>query len=346
MPGPRYLHLYASGELTRRREALYAKLAACDTCPRACGVNRFEKGNGFCRSTTLALVAQAKPHFGEEPCITGQNGSGTVFFTNCTGRCAFCQNWEISQQGEGSDWTAERLAQAYLDLQAQGCHNINLVTPTHYVAPIVHALELAIPRGFTLPFVYNTNGYDSVETLKLLDGIIDIYLPDLKYGDDAAGLRYSAFGKLDPVTKEIRAGYFSAASKAIAEMYRQVGAIALDENGLAWRGVLVRHLIMPNNVAKTRRALEELAAISPHMAVSLMAQYFPTNRANKIPEIARGITREEYEDAVAALEELGLSAGYVQEFSDDFGSGKDFCVPDWRDPRWATPAAVANGTSK
>ncbi len=215
------------------------------------------------------------------------------------------------------------------------------MTPTHYVAPVVHALELAIERGFSLPFVYNTNGYDSVETLRLLDGIIDIYLPDLKYGDDAAGLRYSAFGRLDPATKAIRAGYFSAASRAIAEMYRQVGAIATDDTGIAWRGVLVRHLIMPNDVAKTRRVLEELAAISPHMAVSLMAQYFPTNRAGRFPEIARGITLGEYKAAVSALEELGLSAGYVQEFSEDFGSGKDFCVPDWRDPKWATPAAIS-----
>lgn len=340
MPRPRYLALHATGELAKRRDALYAKLAACNTCPRQCGVNRLERANGFCRSTHLARVAQAKPHFGEEPCITGTRGSGTVFFTNCTGRCAFCQNWEISQHGVGEDWSPQHLADAFLDLQAQGCHNINLVTPTHYVAPIVHALELAIPRGFSLPFVYNTNGYDALETLRLLDGIIDVYLPDLKYGDDAHGLRYSAFGRLDPASGEIKNGYFSAASKAIAEMFRQVGAIALDDHGLAWRGVLVRHLIMPNNVANTRRVLAELAAISPHMAVSLMAQYFPTNRAGRFPEIARGISREEYEDAVRALEDLGLSEGYVQEFSDDFGSGRDFCVPDWRDPKWATPAAI------
>ena len=337
----RYLDLHASGELTRRRLALYSKLENCNTCPRACGINRLEKGNGFCRSREFARVAQAKPHFGEEPCITGSRGSGTVFFTNCTGRCAFCQNWEISQQGEGSDWTVEQLADAYLELQAQGCHNINLVTPTHYVAPIVHALELAIELGFELPFVYNTNGYDSVETLQLLDGIIDIYLPDMKYGDDESGLRYSAFGKRDTVSGGIHAGYFSAASKAIAEMFRQVGSIAINEGGLATHGLLVRHLIMPNDVGKTRRVLEELAAISPHMAVSLMAQYFPSNRAGKIPEIARGITRQEYADAVQCMHELGLGRGYLQEFSEDFGSGRDFCLPDWRDPRWATPAAAA-----
>ncbi|MCC6575035.1 MAG: radical SAM protein [Planctomycetes bacterium] len=341
---PRYLELFESGELARRRQALYAKLSSCNTCPRACGVDRFARPNGFCRSGEQPRVAQAKPHFGEEPCLIGTQGSGTVFFSNCTGRCAFCQNYEISQQGVGEDWPVERLADAYLDLQARGCHNINLVTPTHYVAGIVHALELAIPRGLRIPFVYNTNGYDSAETLKLLDGIVDIYLPDFKYGDDKNGLRYSAFGKLDPSTGKIRAGYFESARRAIGEMYRQVGNIKIGEDGLAYRGVLVRHLIMPNNVGGTRRVLEELAAISPFMSVSLMAQYYPTNKAARIPEISRGISRAEYEDAVACMGKLGLDAGYVQELSPAFGSGEDFCVPDWRDPKWATPAASAQYT--
>lgn len=343
---PLYLDLYESGELTKRREALYAKLKNCDTCPRNCGAKRFQgpdQAMGFCRSSELARVAQAKPHFGEEPPLTGTRGAGTVFFSNCTGRCSFCQNYDISQYGVGTDWTPEQLADAYLDLQERGCHNIDLVTPTHYVAPIVHALELAIPRGFRLPLVYNTNAYDSVETLRLLEGIISIYLPDVKYANDQIALRYSAFGKLkrDEQSKpsHIEGGYWSAIQRSIPEMYRQVGNFRVDDDGLGYQGVLVRHLIMPNGLSTTEDVLRFLASISPNISISLMSQYYPTNRASKRPELNRRISRSEYECALAAMERYGLDQGYVQELV-EFGDEDDAYVPDWNDERWAMPEHI------
>ena len=302
---PSYIILSSSGELSKRDERLTARLASCDICPRKCGVNRLKGELGFCQSRALPIVASYCVHRGEEPAISGSRGSGTIFFGNCNLRCVFCQNHQISQNWQrqkANEENIEALAGHMLELQAQGCHNINLVSPSHFVPQLVSALAIAISRGLKLPLVYNTNAYDSLETLKELDGIIDIYLPDIKYSNDAKAVRYSS-----------APNYTAISRQAIKEMFRQAGELMLDGDGTAQRGVIVRHLILPENIAGSIEALKWLAqVVSPEVTISLMSQYHPTHHASRFPLIARPISQAEYDEVIQALEESELENGWVQ----------------------------------
>ena len=302
---PSYIILYKSGELSKRAAQLTARLASCDICPRKCGVNRLEEGRDFCHSGALPILASYCAHKGEEPAISGTHGSGTIFFGNCNLRCVFCQNYQISQdwqKQEANELSIEKLAGYMLELQAQDCHNINLVSPSHFVPQIVAALVIAIPKGLKLPLVYNTNTYDSLETLKELDGIVDIYLPDIKYSDDKKAIRYSS-----------APDYTNISRQAIKEMFRQTGELTLDKNEIARRGVIVRHLILPENIAGSKESLNWLAhEVSQEVTISLMSQYHPTHHASRFPEIARHINQAEYDEVMQAMEEAGLENGWVQ----------------------------------
>lgn len=293
---PSYLRVYESGELKQRVERALELLKCCTACPRDCQVNRFENQRAFCLVGRYAIVSSYFPHFGEEDCLRGSHGSGTIFFSRCNLRCVFCQNFDISWLGQGREVTAQELAQMMLELQAQGCHNINFVTPEHVVPQIVEALPYAIEGGLRLPLVYNTSAYDSMESLQLMDGIIDIYMPDFKFWDPVMAKRY--------VKAE---NYPETAKRALKEMYRQVGDLVIDESGIAQRGLLIRHLIMPRDVAGTREILRFIAQeLSPNSYVNLMAQYRPAGKAPRYPEINRRITAEEYRAAYRAAEEAGL----------------------------------------
>jgi putative pyruvate formate lyase activating enzyme len=293
-------------ELQTRAERLTARLEACDICPRKCGVNRLKGEMGYCHSGALPIVSSCCAHHGEEPALSGTRGSGTIFFANCNLRCVFCQNYQISQNWQNQkagEMSVETLADYMLKLQAQGCHNINLVSPTHFAPQIVAALAIAVPLGLKLPLVYNTNGYDSLETLKELDGIIDIYLPDIKYASNENALKYSAAGD-----------YAETARAAIKEMFRQTGELVLDGDDIARRGVIVRHLILPENIAGSAESLKWLAEdVSTEITISLMSQYHPTHRASLFPEINRHISQAEYDDVMQALEESGLENGWAQD---------------------------------
>jgi putative pyruvate formate lyase activating enzyme len=292
-----YLDLLASGELARRVQAAWRHLEDCDLCARYCHVNRRETIQGaVCRTGELARVHSAGPHHGEEDPLRGWNGSGTIFFSWCSLRCVFCQNWEISQKGIGQDTTPQELAGLMLRLQGQGCHNINLVTPSHVVAQVIAAVHIAAQQGLNLPLVYNTGGYDSPEALALLDGIIDIYMPDMKYGDSALAHTYS----------HVR-DYVEVNRAAVKEMHRQVGDLVLDDRGIALRGLLVRHMVMPGNIAGTDRVLAFLAGdISPDTYLNLMAQYYPCYRADENPPLDRPITSEEFAYALDLARRHGL----------------------------------------
>jgi putative pyruvate formate lyase activating enzyme len=293
---PAYIETARTGELRKRTEEALAALAECRLCPRECGVNRLENERGVCRTGRRAVVCSFSPHFGEEDPLVGTMGSGTIFFSHCNLRCVFCQNWEISHLGEGGEVEAGELAEMMLDLQRRGCHNINFVTPTHVVAQILEALEIAVEGGLQVPLVYNTGGYDKVETLRLLDGVVDIYMPDIKYASGAQAGKYSK-----------APDYPEAARAAVLEMHRQVGDLQLDRRGIASRGLLVRHLVMPRDIAGTREVMRFLAReVSKDTYVNVMAQYRPCGDAHKFPEIARRITAEEYEAAVRAAEEEGI----------------------------------------
>jgi putative pyruvate formate lyase activating enzyme len=290
-------------ELEKRIDAAYKLLESCRVCPRECGVNRLKNDKlGFCRSGLAPIISSVSPHFGEEPPLSGTKGSGTVFFTNCNLRCVYCQNYPISQLGNGEERTAGELACQMLWLQEQGCHNLNLVTPTHFVPQILKALGIAMQRGFNLPIVYNTSGYESTETLRLLEGIVDIYLPDMRYSDNAAAMKYS-----------IAPDYPQLNRAAIQEMYRQVGNLVLDEQGVARQGMIVRHLVLPGNIAGTEAVMKFLAEeISKDVSISLMSQYFPAHRAKEFKEINRRITTEEYEKASQIMLKYGLENGWIQ----------------------------------
>jgi putative pyruvate formate lyase activating enzyme len=292
-------------ELHKRIEAAYQLLENCRVCPRECGVNRLKNDKlGFCRSGLNPMVSSASPHHGEEPPLSGSKGSGTIFFANCNLRCVYCQNYPISQMGHGAELTPAELACRMLWLQEQGCHNLNLVTPTHFMPQLLKALGLAKERGFHLPIVYNTSGYESVETLELLDGIVDIYLPDMRYADDAVALKYS----LAPQYPEINRA-------AVREMFRQVGNLALDEHGIAKRGLIIRHLVLPGGVSGTEKIMKFLAEeISKDFYISLMSQYFPAYKAHEIKELSRRITAEEYEEACGIMEKYELENGWIQNF--------------------------------
>ncbi|MBI5955870.1 MAG: radical SAM protein [Chloroflexi bacterium] len=303
----RYLDLFASGELRKRVEIAYALLRRCVLCPHQCGVNRLNGERGVCNSGADLVIASHNAHHGEEPPISGEKGSGTIFFSNCTGKCLFCQNYPISQLGVGNQATVEGLAKMMLSLQRKGCHNINFVTPTHFVPQILAALEIAIPQGLGVPLLYNTSGYDSLVTLQLLDGVIDIYLPDAKYADDKIALRLSGFPR-----------YVESNHIALKEMYRQVGDLQVDEAGLATRGMIVRHMVLPQGLAGTAQVMRFIAReISPNTYVSLMDQYFPAHRAVGHPQLGRKTTPQEYDQALQAFQEAGLVNGWmqVQEYS-------------------------------
>ena len=291
-------------ELQERIEAAYQLLESCRVCPRECGVNRLKNDKlGFCRSGLNPVISSVSPHHGEEPPLSGTKGSGTIFFTNCNLRCVYCQNYPISQMGTGAERTTGELACQMLWLQEQGCHNVNLVTPTHFVPQILKAIGIALERGFRLPLVYNTSGYDSLESLKLLDGIVDIYLPDMRYSDDPTSLKYS----IAPHYPEIN-------RVAVKEMYRQVGNLVMDEDGIAKRGLIIRHLILPCGLSGTERIMKFLAEeISKDVYISLMSQYFPAYKAHEFKELSRRITAEEYEKAYQIMQKYGLENGWVQE---------------------------------
>jgi len=296
---PAYLKLYKTGELANRAEKLWTIMESCQLCPRQCGVNRLKGSVGFCHSPGSTLVVSAfSPHFGEEKPLVGTGGSGTIFITHCNLRCVFCQNWEISQLGIGAETAVDQLTMVMLRLQEIGCHNINFVTPTHYSGPILKALVIAAEKGLRLPIVYNTSGWERLEILEVLDGIVDIYLPDFKYWDSDMAEKYSSGAESYPeVTKA-----------AILEMHRQVGVAKPPKDGIMQRGLMIRHLVMPNDVAGSERIMEWVAENLPKDTyVNIMAQYTPHFKAYDYPEISRRITKEEYIKVVKRAQEVGLT---------------------------------------
>lgn len=306
---PNYLSLYRSGEFEKRAKRLWERLAACDICPHECGVNRLKDKTGRCHSRYMPIVASVCNHHGEEPALSGSNGSGTIFFGNCNLRCYYCQNHGISQnhkQQKVNEVDCRTLASYVVYLQDKiGCHNINFVSPSHFVPQIVKALLEAIPMGLRIPLVYNTNSYDSCKTLKDLDGIIDIYLPDLKYSSDNWARKFSKAPK-----------YVFHCHNAIKEMHRQVGGLMVDSNGVAQRGLIVRHLVLPNNIAGSRQSLTWLAKeVSPKVNISLMSQYHPAHKAYKYSLLARPINISEYEETFRVLKEVGLTEGWTQDMT-------------------------------
>jgi putative pyruvate formate lyase activating enzyme len=293
---PCYIRLHETGELTRRIDAARAVLRDCTLCPWHCHVNRLKGEKGVCRVGKLPVVSSFSPHFGEERPLVGQHGSGTIFLTWCNLRCVFCQNYDISHLGMGDEVEMEQLGKMMLSLQRQGCHNINFVTPTHQIAQILAALPYAIERGLDVPLVYNCGGYEEVDTLRLLDGVFDIYMPDFKYGDNATAQCLSGAPR-----------YVETAKAAIKEMHRQVGNLLLDERGIAVRGLLVRHLVLPEGLAGTRLVMGFLSReLSPDTYVNIMDQYRPCFKAVDHPPLNRRITRQEFDEAVAIAREEGL----------------------------------------
>lgn len=294
---PSYVKLLTGGELRERADRSWTLLEECRLCPRLCESRRGEGEKGVCRTANRAVVSSYGPHFGEEDPLTGWRGSGTIFFAYCPLGCIFCQNYDISHNGEGEEVDTEELAGFMLSLQQRGCHNINLVTPTHVVPQILQALCLAAEKGLRLPLVYNTGGYDRVETLRLLDGVVDIYMPDMKYADGATAKALSLAGDYPERNRE-----------AVREMHRQVGDLVIDEHGLAVRGLLVRHLVLPERLAGTREIMRFLVReVSPATYVNIMAQYYPAYRAHKHPALSRRVTREEYLEAVDIAREEGIT---------------------------------------
>jgi putative pyruvate formate lyase activating enzyme len=294
---PAYEKLEREGKLAERIKEVYAIFENCQLCPRRCGVNRQRGENGFCRAPLRLVVFGAHPHFGEEMSLVGQHGSGTIFFSNCNLRCVFCQNWPIAHEGRGKEVRDEDLADMMIELQKMGCHNINLVTPTHVMPNILNATRMALKKGLHLPLMYNTSGYERLEILKRLDGIVDIYKPDMKYMDPDKAERYSAGARNYPeVTK-----------KAVIEMHRQVGVLKNDKQGIALRGVIIRHLVMPNRVAGTEKFVKWVAENLPkNTYVNIMAQYRVEYKAYEYPEIARGITVKEFLEAMDWAQKYGL----------------------------------------
>ncbi len=293
---PGYIRLYKSGELARRVEAVRDILTDCTLCPWHCHVNRIAGERGVCRVGALPMVASYGPHFGEERPLVGAHGSGTIFLSFCNLKCVFCQNYDISHLGEGQEVAMEELAVMMLSLWRQGCHNINFVTPSHQAAQIITALPRAIEGGLDVPLVYNCGGYEEPATLRLLDGIFDIYMPDFKYGDNATALLLSGVPH-----------YFETASEALREMHRQVGDLVLDEKGIARRGLLVRHLVLPAGLAGTRQVMRFIAReISPETCINIMDQYHPCFKAAEHPPLDRRTTSAEFEEAVAIAREEGL----------------------------------------
>jgi len=295
---PAYEKLEKEGKLAQRVKQAYAFFENCHLCPRRCGVNRKKGERGLCRAPMKVVTFSTHPHFGEEISLVGQHGSGTIFFSNCNLRCIFCQNWPISHEGRGQECEDEELAEMMLKLQQIGCHNINLVTPTHVMPNILNATRMALKKGLRVPLVYNTSGYERLEILKILDGIVDIYMPDMKYMDPDKAAKYSA-GASD---------YPELTKKAIIEMNRQVGVLQTDEQGIALRGVIIRHLVMPNRVAGTEKFTKWVAQALPKSTyVNIMPQYRVEYKAYEHAEIGRGITVQEFLEAMEWAEQNGLT---------------------------------------
>jgi putative pyruvate formate lyase activating enzyme len=291
-----YLELATKGELKERITAAYKLMENCCLCPRQCGINRLANEKGFCRSGKEIVVSSYGPHYGEERPLVGHGGSGTIFFTNCNLGCIFCQNYDISHLAQGREVAAGHLAQFMLELQRRGCHNINFVTPTHFVPQILEALDLAIEKGLHVPLVYNCGGYEALDTLKLLEGIFDIYMPDIKYADPQVAEKYS-----------LARDYPEVAQVALKEMYHQVGDLIINDQGIAQRGLLVRHLVLPQDLAGTARVMAFIAQeISLNTYVNIMNQYRPCYKAISEPELNRRITADEYEAAIRTALNLGL----------------------------------------
>ena len=304
---PSYIGTYNSGDFWRRVETAHNILQSCTSCPRNCNVDRTSGEEfGICQSGDLPVVSSYTPHFGEEPVLSGTKGAGNIFFGNCNLRCVFCQNHVISQNykvEQRNEVSNERLAEIMIELQNRKCHNIGLVSPTHFSASILKSVYLAVEKGLMLPIIFNTNGYDTVEMLKLYEGIIDIYLPDFKYGDNFAGKTYSKVSD-----------YFEKAKAAIKEMYEQVGSELVYEDGVVVRGLIIRHLILPNGLAETDNIFKFIAEeLDQKVHISLMAQYFPANKTEKYPLINRSISYSEYSRAVDLLDKYGLENGWIQE---------------------------------
>ena len=282
------------------------ELVKCEICPHNCKVNRLEGKLGRCKANDKVKIALATLHFYEEPCISGKNGSGAIFFSYCNMKCKFCQNYEISWEGKGKEISIEELANTFLELKQKGADNINLVTPTIYTYQIIEAIKIAKEKGLDIPIIYNSNGYESVQTLKKLEGYIDVYLPDLKYYDDKIGFQFSGIKN-----------YFEYATKAIQEMYRQVGAPVLNEEGLIQKGLIIRHLVLPNYIENSKKALSWIHNnIDQNIYVSIMAQYFPCYRAKEIKDLNRKLTKKEYKEIENYVYALDIQNGYMQELGE------------------------------
>lgn len=293
---PGYVTLHETGELDLRAEMLRDKLKSCIVCPHHCKINRLENERGFCRAGSDMVIASYGPHFGEEDVLVGTGGSGTIFFSYCTMQCVFCQNCEISQYGEGYEVSPLELSKIMLSLQKKGCHNINLVSPTHYAPQIVKALSIAAGEGLKLPVVYNTGGYEETDTLILLDGIVDIYMPDIKFGDNEKAKKYTKSAK-----------YFDIAKSAVKEMYKQVGDLEINHKGIADRGLLIRHLVMPGNLAGTDEIMKFIAEeLSKNTWVNIMSQYYPAHKSYTFQELSARLRKGEYDKAVQYARDAGL----------------------------------------
>jgi putative pyruvate formate lyase activating enzyme len=298
-----YLNACKSGKLKKTAEAFYSSLQSCQICPRRCKADRLNNKTGFCKTGSLPKIYSFMVHHGEEPAISGTRGSGTIFFSHCNMGCVYCQNYEFSQLGQGREYTFEELAQLMLRLQEQGCHNINLVTPTHVLPQILKSLEIAISGGLKIPLVYNTGGYELAGVIKLLEGIVDIYLADSRYGDSQVSKKLSN-----------APDYVKYNQEALLEMHRQAGQAKFSDEGLIKKGLIIRHLVLPNHSSYTQKVMEFIAGkLSPDSYISLMSQYLPYHLAKKYPEIDRRLKKEEYEEAQKILEHYHLLNGWIQE---------------------------------
>lgn len=296
---PSYLKLLESNELDKKIKELYSILECCELCPRKCHVNRLKGERGFCKSGKELMISSFGPHFGEEPELVGTHGSGTIFLTNCNLLCVYCQNYEISHLGEGREVSLEEAAEMMLALQKIGCHNINLVTPTHFAPQLVKAIKIAAEKGLKLPIVWNCSGYENVNVIKILDGIVDIYMPDIKYSNSESARKYSR-------AKD----YFERCKEAVKEMHRQVGDLKIDERGIAYRGLIIRHLVLPNDLAGSEKVLEFVASLSKDSYVNIMDQYTPCWKAFEFKELSRPITASEYLKVIKIAKKLGLHRGF------------------------------------
>ena len=290
------------------------QLEVCEICPHKCKINRNENQIGRCKSKNTVKIALVSVHNFEEPCISGKKGSGTVFFSNCNMNCAFCQNYEISQYGKGKEYSINELSDIFLQQQEKNVENINLVTPTSYVPQIIEAIKSAKSRGLKLPIVYNTNGYETVKTIKMLDGYIDIFLPDLKYSENELAKKYSNVE-----------GYFQTSTKAILQMYKQIKEYKFNENGVMTKGMIIRHLILPGHTKNSKKVLKWIENNIPDVYISVMAQYFHTNKAQEIYPINRKVSKEELNEVESYLYTLNLNNGFIQDLEDE----EECYVPKW-----------------